>query len=116
MHRFLAALACVALVIPAVNAKPPEVASWQAGVAKVTITPREFMWMSGYGARTRPAEGKVHDLWAKALALQAPDGKRCVLITLDLVGIDRELARAICAAIEKRHNLPRSAIFLSVSH
>jgi hypothetical protein len=94
----------------------PRTASWQAGVAKVVITPSEFMWMSGYGARTKAAEGKVHDLWAKALALQAADGKRCLLITLDLVGIDRGLAHRVCAELEKRHQLPRSAIFLSVSH
>ena len=38
--------------------------------AKVVITPEKALWMSGYGGRTKPAEGKVHDLWAKALALQ----------------------------------------------
>jgi neutral ceramidase len=116
MRRFLASLVCVQLIASSVAAKPPEIASWQAGVAKVVITPKDFMWMSGYGARTKPAEGQVHDLWAKALALQAPGGKRCVLITTDLVGIDRELSQAVCAEIEKRRNLPRSAILLSVSH
>jgi hypothetical protein len=101
---------------PAIQAKPPEVASWQAGAANVVITPKEFMWMSGYGARTKPAEGKVHDLNAKALALKAGDGPACVLVTMDLVGIDRELSKTICADIEKRHGLPRSAVLLSVSH
>jgi neutral ceramidase len=104
------------LLVPAAIAKPPAIPSWQAGTAKVVITPKHFMWMSGYGSRTKPAEGKVHDLWAKALALQTPDGKRCVLITMDLVGIDRELSKSVCAQIEKRTSLPRSAIMLSVSH
>ncbi|MBT7255316.1 MAG: hypothetical protein HN882_09965, partial [Planctomycetaceae bacterium] len=27
-------------------------AEWEAGVAKVKITPSHFMWMSGYGGRT----------------------------------------------------------------
>jgi neutral ceramidase len=112
----LATLLCVLLIAPAACAKPPPLPSWQAGTAKVVITPTHFMWMSGYGSRTKPAEGKVHELWAKALALQAPDGKRCVLITMDLVGIDRELSKSVCAQIEKRTNLPRSAIMLSVSH
>lgn len=96
------------LLAPTVFAKPPEAAPWQAGAAKVAITPKRFMWMSGYGSRTKPAEGKVHDLWAKALALQTPEGKRCVLITMDLVGIDRALSKAVCAQIEKRNQLPRS--------
>jgi neutral ceramidase len=92
------------------------VESWQAGLARVVVTPTEPMWLSGYGARTKPAEGKVHDLCAKALALRTPDGACCVLVALDLVGIDRDLAASICAEIEKRHKLPRAAVRLSVSH
>ena len=44
-------------------------AAWQAGTASVVITPKQPMWMSGYASRTRPSEGAVHDLWAKALAI-----------------------------------------------
>ena len=51
-------------------------AGWQAGTAKVAITPKHPLWMSGYASRTRPSEGAVHDLWAKALALQDPAGRR----------------------------------------
>src|SRR6478672_7693752 len=40
---------------------------WQAGTARAAITPRDSMWMAGYGSRNRPSEGAVHDLWAKAL-------------------------------------------------
>src|SRR5262249_17076061 len=90
--------------------------SWQAGVAKTVITPRECMWMSGYGGRTKPAEGKVHDLWAKALVLQDAGGKRCVLVTMDLVGIDRQLSDEVCASLKKRFGFERSEIMLSVSH
>ena len=58
------------------------------------------MWMAGYAARTRPAEGKMTDLWAKALVLEDAAGQRAVLVTLDLVGIDRDLAQVIrCAGI-----------------
>jgi hypothetical protein len=39
-----------------------------------------------------------------------------VLVTLDLVGIDRRLAGAICRDLQKKHGLPRAAILLSVSH
>ena len=99
-----------------IAAKPPEVASWQAGVAKTIITPKDFMWMSGYGSRTKPAEGKVTELWAKALALQTPDGKRCVLVTMDLCGIDQNISLHVCERICKRNELPRSAIMLNVSH
>ena len=32
--------------------------------------------MAGYGARNKPSEGAVHDLWAKALVLEDPAGGR----------------------------------------
>jgi hypothetical protein len=89
---------------------------WKAGAAKRNITPRELMWMSGYAARTKPAEGKLTDLWAKALALEDPAGRRAVLVTLDLVGIERALAVEVCAELKARYGLPREAVILSVSH
>src|SRR5437764_3146671 len=90
--------------------------TWQAGVAKTVITPAEYMWLSGYGGRNKPAEGKIHDLWAKALALEDPAGEQVLLITMDLVGIDRELSVAVCQELSKKDGLPRDAIRLSTSH
>jgi hypothetical protein len=89
---------------------------WKSGAAKVVITPDEPMWLSGYSSRDKPSEGKVHDLWAKALALEDSGGKRCVLVTLDLVGIPRDVSVAVCAEIQKKHRLPREAILLNTSH
>jgi hypothetical protein len=74
------------------------------------------MWMSGYSGRTKPAEGKLTELWAKALALEEPVGRRAVLVTMDLVGIGRDLSQAVCARLKKDFGLPRQAIVLSVSH
>jgi hypothetical protein len=91
-------------------------AEWRAGVAKVTITPEQPMWMSGYASRDRPAEGKLHDLWAKALALDDGEGHRAVLVTMDLCGIDRGLSQRVCKRIEEKHGLDRAAVALSVSH
>src|SRR5687768_11968166 len=72
---------------------------WRAGAAKVSITPTAPMWMAGYSSRDHPAEGKATELWAKALVLEAASGGRAVLITLDLVGIDRALSQSICAKL-----------------
>ena len=91
-------------------------AGWKAGVAKINITPQHLMWMSGYAARTNPAEGKLQDLWAKALVLEDPNGRRAVLVTMDLVGIPRDLSVAVCGQLQDRYHLPREAIVLSVSH
>jgi hypothetical protein len=90
--------------------------TWQAGFAKVAITPDQPMWMSGYAARTAPAEGKETDLWAKAAVLRDARGNKLVLVTLDLVGIDRDLSQTVCKLIQDKHRVPREAIILSCSH
>src|SRR5262249_34539559 len=97
MHRTLLACAALLLVTPIVRADDPS--GWKAGVARVRITPDQPMWMSGYASRTKPAEGALHDLWAKALALQDGAGHRTVLVTMDLVGIPRDLSQAVCAEL-----------------
>jgi neutral ceramidase len=90
--------------------------AWQAGVARVNVTPTKSMWLSGYGARDRPAEGKLADLWAKALVLRDPDGRKAVLVTMDLIGIDRDLSKRICEAIGKQVGVERGQIALCTSH
>jgi hypothetical protein len=108
----LSLLALVAFVAP-VSAQE---AGWKAGFAAEKITPAGPMWMSGYASRTAPAEGTETDLWAKAAVLTAPDGTRFCLVTLDLVGIDRDTSRAIVMAISDKHRLSREAVALAVSH
>jgi neutral ceramidase len=90
--------------------------TWKAGVATANITPEKPMWMAGYAARTRPAEGKMTELWAKALALEDASGKRAVLVTLDLVGIDKGLSDAIRDELKAKHQLDRSQIAINCSH
>ncbi len=89
---------------------------WKAGAAKVEITPEELMWMAGYGSRKAPAEGKLTPLWAKALALEDAEGNRGVIVTLDLVGIGRELSRKVCQTLESEYGLARHQVALCVSH
>jgi len=119
MTRHLLILLLVLLVLTVlpvgVAASGPE-AAWKAGFAAEKITPEKPLWMSGYASRTAPADGKDTELWAKAMVLHSPDGVRLVLVTLDLVGIDRELSREVCRQVMARHKLPREAIILATSH
>ena len=89
---------------------------WQAGLAETVITPEHPMVMGGYGSRTQPASGKLHDLKAKALVLEDTQGQRAVLVTMDLVGISRQFSVDVCQRIEKQFGVPRAAIALAVSH
>jgi len=91
-------------------------AGWQAGVAKAVITPERYMWMSGYAARNKPAQGKLTDLWAKSLVLEDAQGTRLVFVTLDLVGLDRDLSLSIRREIERRYGLERGQVALLCSH
>src|SRR5690606_36757015 len=55
------------LVDPAsANAAGGSPERWKAGVARVVITPEEEVWLAGYGTKRVP-DGKLHDLWAKAV-------------------------------------------------
>ncbi len=74
------------------------------------------MWMSGYAARTKPAEGTLHDLWAKAITLQDQTGNKVVLLTVDLIGVDRELGQKVRHEIAKKLNTPTSHVVLNCSH
>jgi neutral ceramidase len=91
-------------------------ADWKAGAAKVKITPARPMWMSGYASRTGPAEGTLIDLWAKALVLEDSRGERVVLISVDVVGIHHDVARAVCEALSAKHKLQRRQIAICSSH
>jgi neutral ceramidase len=91
-------------------------AAWRAGVAKANITPKQPMWLAGYGGRDRPAEGTLHDVWIKALALEDAQGKKVVLLTSDLCGIPKWMDDSVCAAIQKKHGLDRSQVRLTYSH
>jgi neutral ceramidase len=90
--------------------------SWQAGVAKTIITPDHPIRLSGYGGRDGLSQGKLTELYAKALALEDAAGQRAIIVTMDLVGIGRDLSRKICARISEQHKLPRSTITLLCSH
>lgn len=111
MKRYILPLLALLLASPAIAQEP----TWKGGFATANITPPQFMWMSGYGGRTAPADGKETDLWAKAMVLETGN-RKLVLVTLDLVGIDRDVSIAACKQIMARHKLPREAIVLSVSH
>lgn len=89
--------------------------AWKVGIAQTAITPEKTQWLSGYGSK-RPAKGKRHDVWVKALALQDAKGRRAVLVTSDLVGISKGMNDRVSAAAKKRFGLDRSQLVLTYSH
>ena len=89
---------------------------WKAGVASVVITPQDHLRMSGYAGRKQPAEGKVQDLFAKALALEDATGKRLVIVRLDLIGVPQPLRKSLEQRVREQYQLAPESLLLNASH
>jgi len=107
MRRWFLALACAVGL---------SAADYRAGVARVIITPQKPIYLSGYANRNHPSEGVVHDLWAKALAIEDRRGGRVVIVTTDIIGYPKWLGDLIGARVEKEHGLDRSRLVLNAAH
>ncbi len=75
-----------------------------------------MMWMAGYASRTKPAEGVALDLFAKALALEDPAGKRLIILTLDLIGIPRTLRINVAVRLQKEQGIDPACLMMNASH
>ena len=117
MKHHLGLLLSAATCLNAQAAEPKAApTAWKAGVASVVITPETPLWMAGYASRTKPAEGKETDLFAKALALQDERGTRLVLVTLDLIGVPRTLRKNLEKRCADAYKLPPEGLLLNASH
>lgn len=89
--------------------------SWKAGIAKAVITPEKPVWLAGYGMK-RPPDGKLHDLWMKALALEDERGHRAVLVTSDFQGVPKSMSDRVFARLQEEHGLQRHQVLITFSH
>lgn len=96
---------------PAWAAEP----AWKAGIAKAIITPETSVWLAGYGSKRAP-DGKLHDLWMKALALEDHQGRRAVLITSDFQGVPKIMSDRVFAQLQEQFQLSRAQVMLTFSH
>ena len=109
-------LTLLMVLILAGMAGPLRAEGWRAGVGKSRITPEGPVWMAGYADRSRPADGTLCDLWARALYLEDARGERLLLVTLDLVGIHRDLSQSLAGVLAARHGLERRQVVFCTSH
>jgi neutral ceramidase len=120
--RSLNVMFCILIFTVSALLRPPcaradqGLADFKAGIASTVITPDEPMWMAGYAARNKPSEGKIHDLNAKALALEDTQGTRLIMVTVDLIGIPRPTRDWFEKQVKQRYNIGPEALVLSASH
>jgi hypothetical protein len=106
--RFAAALAALALMLPA------PAAELTAGAAAADVTPPRGCPMAGYYS-ARGAEGTHDPLHAKALVFEK-DGTRVALVALDLIGTPRAMVEKARGLVEKETGIPAAHVMVSATH
>ena len=99
-----------------VIASNADAASMKAGFARVNITPKTPIYLSGYAARTKPSEGVLQPIWAKALAIQDTKGVKTVIVTTDLIGLPRSVTDMVSARALKDLGIERARLLFNASH
>ncbi len=111
MYKRLSRVGLLFLVAITLNA-----ADYKAGLARLIITPEKPMYLSGYANRTHASEGKIHDLWAKALAIEDRKGGRVVIVSTEVVGLPRAITDVVAARVLKEFGLDRARLVINSSH
>jgi neutral ceramidase len=91
-------------------------ADYKVGIGRIIITPEKPIYMSGYGGRDHPSEGVIHDLWAKALAIEDRKGSRVVIVSTDLIGLPRSISDIVAVRVQKQYGIDRAHLVLNSSH
>jgi len=72
--------------------------------------------MAGYGARTKPSEGVLSDLYVSALALEDESGRIAVIVSADTLGFTRPMVDEIAARCRTSYGIERDHLLLNASH
>src|SRR4051794_32225669 len=95
----------------------PRAAEYQVGTAVADITPELPFWLTGFAARTRPADKVSLPIHAKALAIVDNHGGRIVIVTADLLGVTREITNEVAARLAaSKYTLQRNEVLFNASH
>jgi hypothetical protein len=89
--------------------------NWQVGIGRRIITPHTDVWLAGWGKK-RIADGKIHDIWVKVLALKSSGGKRVVMATTDNMGMSKTIYERLYSKVNQRFGLLRYEFMLTFSH
>jgi hypothetical protein len=88
---------------------------YQAGLAKVDITPDYPIRLSGFSSRQTESVGVRQKIYARALALKATQ-EPIVLVTVDSIGIPRAVRDEVASRLERKRRLPAERLAISATH
>ena len=89
---------------------------FRVGIARRSITPEFPIWLNGYAGREKPSEGKSHDLWVKALVIEENSGSKVIIVTVDVLGLSREITGQVADRVIRKYGIRRSQLLLNSSH
>ena len=113
MQRLLILICVLAGSSGLVAAEP---VSFEAGFAKVDVTPETPLRLSGYASRAQPSEGAQTPLHARAMALRADGGETFVLVSLDTIGTDETFTNDVAGRLKQKYGVARKRFALACSH
>jgi hypothetical protein len=88
----------------------------KAGFAKIDITPRVGVELSGFGPFiTRHSTGVRDPLWARAMAVEL-GGRTLVLVSCDLIGFQSRLTRLVRGIVREQTGVPEEAVMVHCTH
>ena len=85
------------------------------GIAQTDITPKQSVWLTGYGHRDHKSEGVYLPLQAGAVALSSP-AEDVLILTADLIGYDLGFSAAAKMQIAAATGLLPHQIVLTATH
>ena len=86
------------------------------GAAKTDITPDLPIRLTGYTGRPAETDQIERRLYARALAIGADRQSPAVLITVEVIGISRDIADAVAASLKAKHGIERERVSVCSTH
>ncbi len=104
------------LLVPNVFAVGQSPTGWQAGAARIDITPTRPVRLSGYGSRTQSTDQVDDPLHVRALALRFAEQAPLVLVSIDAIGLSATLTDRVTAMLHEQNGLERHQVVFCTSH
>ena len=115
MLVFLAFFACSISLANTIEKFPALKNTLRAGTAKINITPRTPIPMSGYGGRDDPFKGVHDEIFARVVVFD--DGKnKAALISMETIGVSNAFWKDVTEAVEKKSGIKKEFVLLSAVH
>lgn len=109
------ALGLVAALLPLAALSADEVA-FEAGFAKLDVTPTEPVRLSGYGNRDHPSDGIDAPLFVRAFALRPAGGETFVLVSFDTIGTPASFTDDVARRLKEKYGVARERFVLCCTH